>query len=130
MASYGPDGEEASWHVQALRRAAALPDRDQPDWIGLPVATRAAVLDPSPALTPTAVRPRLPDRQSRRGISGLIRIAHSSGTNLSGAVSIPATGDWQDWTTVTVTVTLPASPQTLTICQDNGGWNIHDLSFA
>jgi hypothetical protein len=28
-----------------------------------------------------------------------------SGTNLSGAVSIPATEGWQDWTTVTASVT-------------------------
>ena len=29
-----------------------------------------------------------------------------------------------------VTVTLPAGQQTLTIDQDNGGWNIHQLTFA
>jgi beta-glucosidase len=35
-----------------------------------------------------------------------------------------------NWTTVTVTVTLPAGQQTLTIDQDNGGWNIHQLTFT
>ena len=42
----------------------------------------------------------------------------------------PTTGGWQTWTTVTATVTLPAGQQTLTIDQDNGGWNIHYLTFA
>ena len=31
---------------------------------------------------------------------------------------------------VNATVTLPAGQQTLTIDQDNGGWNIHQLTFA
>jgi hypothetical protein len=59
-----------------------------------------------------------------------LHIANSSGTNLSGNINIPATGAWQTWTTVTATVTLPAGQQTLTINQDNGGWNIHQLTFA
>ena len=45
-------------------------------------------------------------------------------------VNIPATGGWQTWTTVTATVTLPAGQQTLTLDQDNGGWNINYMSFA
>jgi beta-glucosidase len=59
-----------------------------------------------------------------------LHIASSSGTNLSGNINVPATGGWQDWTTVTASVTLPAGQQTLTIDQDNGGWNIHQLTFA
>ena len=59
-----------------------------------------------------------------------MHIASSTGTNLSGSVSAPATGGWQDWTTVTTSVTLPAGQQILTVCQDNGGWNIHDLTFG
>ena len=31
---------------------------------------------------------------------------------------------------VTVTVTLPAGQQTLTVDQDNGGWNVHTLTFS
>ena len=59
-----------------------------------------------------------------------LHIASSSGANLSGNINVPATGGWQTWTTVTATVTLPAGQQTLTIDQDNGGWNIHQLTFA
>jgi len=64
------------------------------------------------------------------GVTGGLHIASSSGASLSGNINVPATGGWQAWTTVTATVTLPAGQQTLTIDQDNGGWNIHQLTFA
>jgi hypothetical protein len=63
-------------------------------------------------------------------VTDALHIASSSGTNLSGDVNIPATGGYQTWTTVNATVTLPDGVQTLTVDQDNGGWNIHDLAFA
>jgi len=63
-------------------------------------------------------------------VTDALHIANSSGTNLSGSVAAPATGGYQNWTTVTATVTLPAGTQTLTIAQDAGGWNIHYLTFA
>jgi chitinase len=64
------------------------------------------------------------------GVTDGLHIASSTGANLSGNINVPATGGWQTWTTVTATVTLPAGQQTLTIDQDNGGWNIHQLTFA
>jgi hypothetical protein len=67
---------------------------------------------------------------SPSGVTDGLHIASSSGANLSGNINVPATGGWQTWTTVTVTVTLPAGRPTLTIDQDNGGWNIHQLTFA
>ena len=63
-------------------------------------------------------------------VTDALHIANSSGTNLSGNVTAPATGGWQTWTTVAVSVTLPAGTQTLTVDQDNGGWNINYLTFA
>jgi alpha-L-fucosidase 2 len=63
-------------------------------------------------------------------VTDALHISNSSGTNLSGNVNLPATGGWQTWTTVNATVTLPAGQQTLTLNEDNGGWNIHNLSFA
>jgi hypothetical protein len=59
-----------------------------------------------------------------------LHIASSAGTSLTGGISVPATGGWQDWTTVTASITLPAGVQTLTVDQDNAGWNIHYLAFA
>jgi hypothetical protein len=59
-----------------------------------------------------------------------LHIANTAGTNLSGNINVPATGGYQDWTTVTASVTLPAGTQTLVVDQDNAGWNVHFLSFA
>jgi hypothetical protein len=64
------------------------------------------------------------------GVTDALHIANSAGTNLSGPIGAPETGGWQDWTTVTTSVTLPAGVQTLTVDQDNAGWNIHYLTFA
>jgi hypothetical protein len=63
-------------------------------------------------------------------VTDAFHIASTSGTNLTGSVNVPATGGWQDWTTVTATVQLSAGQQTLTVDQDNGGWNIRYLTFA
>lgn len=59
-----------------------------------------------------------------------LHIADTSGTSLSGPVNVPATGGWQNWTTVTASVTLPAGQQILVLDQDSGGWNIRYMSFA
>ncbi len=67
---------------------------------------------------------------SPTAVTDALHIANSSGANLSGNVTAPATGGYQDWTTVTTTVTLPAGVQTLTVDQDHGGWNYWYLQFA
>jgi hypothetical protein len=67
---------------------------------------------------------------SPSGVTDALHIANSAGTNLSGAVNAPDTGGWQDWATVTASVTLPAGVQTLTVDQDNAGWNVYYLTFA
>lgn len=64
------------------------------------------------------------------GVTDGLHIANAGGSNLSGNVNVPATGGWQTWTTVTASVTLPAGQQTLTVDQDNAGWNLHYLAFA
>ncbi|WP_369372158.1 carbohydrate-binding protein [Promicromonospora sp. Populi] len=63
-------------------------------------------------------------------VTNALHLVSASGTNLSGNVSLPATGGWQTWTTVTTQVTLPAGVQTLTVYQDNGGWNLNSLQFS
>jgi Carbohydrate binding module (family 6)/Beta-1,3-glucanase len=64
------------------------------------------------------------------GITDALHIDNASGTNLSGSVAVPNTGGYQDWTTVTASVTLPAGQQTLTVDQDSNGWNLHYITFA
>ncbi|WUJ67920.1 carbohydrate-binding protein [Kribbella soli] len=63
-------------------------------------------------------------------MTNAFHLASSSGANLSGNVSLPSTGGWQNWSTVTTQVTLPAGVQTLTVYQDNGGWNLNSLQFT
>jgi beta-glucosidase-like glycosyl hydrolase len=63
-------------------------------------------------------------------VTDALHIANSSGTNLTGAVAVPATGGYQTWTTVTANVTLPAGAQTLTVDQDAAGWNLHYFAFT
>jgi len=67
---------------------------------------------------------------SPNAVTDGLHIANSAGTNLSGNVNVPATGGYQTWTTVNATVTLPAGTQTLTVDQDNAGWNINYLTFT
>jgi hypothetical protein len=64
------------------------------------------------------------------GVTDALHIANSSGTNLTGSVAAPETGGYQDWTTVDASITLPAGEQTLTVDQDNAGWNIHFITFT
>ena len=63
-------------------------------------------------------------------VTDAFHLSNSSGTNLSGSVAVPSTGGWQDWATVTAMVTLPAGTQTLTLDEDNNGWNIDSMAFA
>jgi lysophospholipase L1-like esterase len=63
-------------------------------------------------------------------VTDAFHLSNSAGTNLSGAINVPATGGWQTWETVTATVTLPAGRQVLTLNEDTGGWNINWMSFV
>jgi Carbohydrate binding module (family 6)/F5/8 type C domain len=67
---------------------------------------------------------------SPNGVTDGLHIANSAGANLSGSVNVPDTGGWQTWATTTASLTLPAGRQTLTLDQDNGGWNLHSMAFA
>ncbi len=64
------------------------------------------------------------------GITDALHIANSAGTNLTGAVAVPNTGDYESWATVTASVALPAGRQTLTVDQDTNGWNLHYMAFT
>jgi len=67
---------------------------------------------------------------SPAGVTDGFHLSNSSGTNLTGSVNVPETGGYQEWTTVTATVTLPAGQQVLTWNQDKGGYNIYSAAFA
>ncbi|MCW8126590.1 carbohydrate-binding protein [Microbulbifer halophilus] len=49
----------------------------------------------------------------------------NAGQTQLGTVNIPATGDWQNWQTVSMEVQLPAGPFDFGIYAAQGGWNIN-----
>jgi hypothetical protein len=52
------------------------------------------------------------------------------GANISGTVTIPNTGGWQNWTTVSVTTpSLSAGQHVLRVVFDTGGCNLNWLSM-
>jgi Carbohydrate binding module (family 6)/Abnormal spindle-like microcephaly-assoc'd, ASPM-SPD-2-Hydin len=63
-------------------------------------------------------------------VTDAFHLTDARGDDLSDAETLPATGGWQGWTTVTDTIPLPAGRQTLIVDQDNPGWNLRYLSFA
>ena len=62
--------------------------------------------------------------------AGSFHLQTPSGTNLSGTVSVPGTGGWQTYTTITASVTLPAGQQIIELFEDTGGYNLNSLTFA
>jgi hypothetical protein len=63
-------------------------------------------------------------------VSNAFHLTSSVGSASTGEVSVPSTGGWQTWTTVSTTIALQAGQQVLTINQDNSGWNLHWIGFA
>jgi hypothetical protein len=59
-------------------------------------------------------------RVSMLGSGGTVHV-EANGTDITGPISIPSTGGWQAWTTVTRSVTLGAGPQVWRIVFDSGG---------
>ncbi|MEO5996087.1 MAG: carbohydrate-binding protein [Chitinophagaceae bacterium] len=57
-----------------------------------------------------------------------IQLRNSGGTVLQ-TINVPQTGNFQSWTTVSATVSLPAGDQTLRIYSSNGSWNINWFEF-
>ncbi|MDB5012329.1 MAG: hypothetical protein JWQ25_531, partial [Daejeonella sp.] len=60
---------------------------------------------------------------------GQMQLRNSSGSVLA-TVTIPATGGWQTWQTVTTTANLTAGAQTLRLHAITGGYNVNWVQFA
>ncbi|HEX6739208.1 MAG TPA: carbohydrate-binding protein, partial [Vicinamibacteria bacterium] len=52
------------------------------------------------------------------------------GANVSGTVTVPSTGGWQNWTTVSKAVTLSAGSHVMRLALDSGGYNLNWLRFT
>ena len=62
-----------------------------------------------------------------RGVSGSgsLQFEKAGGTPVYGTISIPATGGWQSWVTVSHLVTLNSGLQNFGIKATVGGWNLN-----
>jgi len=61
---------------------------------------------------------------------GVIQLEAAGGGTVYGTVNVPATSGWQNWTTVSHNVTLPAGQQTIAIRAKTGGFNINWLEIG
>ena len=62
---------------------------------------------------------------------GALQLEQAGGSPVFGdPVSVPSTGDWQKWTTVSQAVTLPAGQQQLALSVPSGGWNLNWLRIT
>ncbi len=57
-------------------------------------------------------------------------ILGKNGTDVSPTISVPNTGSWQTWTTITTTAKLQAGVQDLTVYAKTGGFNINWWSIT
>src|SRR5207253_5807915 len=57
-------------------------------------------------------------------------IGFNTASNQWKVVSVPATGGWQNWTTVSVPVTLGAGTQQMTLLFDTGGMNFGHATIS
>ena len=56
---------------------------------------------------------------------GSFQIENAGGTPVYGVIDVPATGDWQNWQTISHTVNLTAGQQEIALVSLSGAWNIN-----
>ncbi|MFZ5550332.1 MAG: carbohydrate-binding protein [Pseudomonadota bacterium] len=61
---------------------------------------------------------------------GTLQLERAGGAQVYGSLGVPRTGGWQNWTTVSHTVNLPAGQQQIAIKALAGGWNINWLKIS
>lgn len=61
---------------------------------------------------------------------GSLHVGFNTASNVWQSVSVPGTGGWQSWTTVSATVTLGAGTQQMTLMSDSGGFNIESVTVV
>ncbi|WP_221409790.1 carbohydrate-binding protein [Pseudochryseolinea flava] len=60
---------------------------------------------------------------------GSLRLEQAGGANVFGSLTIPSTGGWQNWSTISHQVFLNAGQQQIAIAVPAGGWNINWLKI-
>ena len=61
---------------------------------------------------------------------GRFSVDLNAGETVLGEISVPNTGGWQNWTTVSNTVTIAAGTYPLGIFAQSGGWNLNWFSIT
>ena len=69
-------------------------------------------------------------RVSAAGAGGRFHLEDARGKDLTGPVTVPGTGGWQNWATVRATVTLSAGRQVLKLVEDSGGYDLNRMVFT
>src|SRR4029077_3571184 len=60
----------------------------------------------------------------------VMHVGFNTASNVWQTVSIPGTGGWQNWTTVSLTVTLGAGVQQMTLLADTSGFNLNYITVT
>ncbi len=61
---------------------------------------------------------------------GSLQLEMAGGTPVYGALNVPSTGGWQNWTTISHRVTLPAGQQQIAVKANGPGWNLRYVKIT
>src|SRR5699024_4767442 len=61
---------------------------------------------------------------------GSIRLEQAGGGSVYGTLSVPSTGGWQNWTTISHTVQLSSGQQQIGLAFPTGGFNLNWISMT
>jgi endoglucanase len=79
----------------------------------------------SPVTIPATGTYRIEYRVASLNGGGGLRLEEAGGSPVYGQLAVPSTGGWQNWTTVSHTVTLSAGTHRFGISAISGGWNLN-----
>ncbi len=74
---------------------------------------------------PTAGSYTVEYRVASANTGGTLSLDLNGGATVLGSVAIPNTGGWQNWTTISHTVNIPAGTHSVGLFAQTGGWNIN-----
>lgn len=69
-------------------------------------------------------------RVASNGAGGELSLDTNAGANVLGSVTIPGTGGWYNWTTVSHTVYIDAGTYNFGIFAQTGGWNLDSWTIS
>jgi hypothetical protein len=61
---------------------------------------------------------------------GTVSLDLNAGAVVLGQLGVPATGGWQNWTTISHTVTINAGTYNVGVFAKAGGWNLNWIRFT